>query len=152
MSRSPVRWGTREDVARFVELGLRFYAGEGGREASPQTLAHFAFSHLDDKDRAFLVAGKPVGAVLCGAIAPHYLTGEPTAFKTAWYALPTARGHGASLLRAFERWARERGAKRLFVAGRNGRTLTMLTRLGFTPLETVHEKDLQWQKQRSQSS
>ena len=110
------------------------------------------FPHLSEKNGAFLAAGEPVRAVICGAIAPHYLTGEPTAFKTAWYAAPSARGYGAYLLRAFEKWALDQGAKRLFVAGRAGRTLTMLSRLGYTPLETVYEKDLTWQKQPSQSS
>jgi hypothetical protein len=100
----------------------------------------------------FFVAGEPVKAMICGVVAPHYLTGEPAAFKTAWYATPSARGHGASLLRAFEKWARQQGAKRLFVAGRSVRTLTMLGRLGYAPLETVYEKDLSWQKQPFPSS
>ncbi len=85
-------------------------------------------------------------------VAPHYLTGEPTAFKTAWYALPAARGLGAHLLRAFERWAKGEGARRLIVAGRQQRTLTLLGRLGYAPLETVYSKDLPWQKQPFPSS
>ncbi len=142
-----VRRGTHDEVARFVELGLRFYAEEGKRNASPHQLARFAISHLRDEDRVFLVAGEPVAAVLCAVIAPHYLTGEPTAFKTAWYALPGARGLGAYLLRAFEAWAKEKGAHRIIVAGRRERTLTLLNRLGYAPLETVTSKDLPWQKQ-----
>ena len=145
--KSPVRQGTAGDVARFVELGLRFYAEEGHRDASAHQLARFAISHLQDEDRVFLVAGEPVAAVLCGVMAPHYLTGEPTAFKTAWYALPAARGLGAYLLRAFESWAKTKGARRLIVAGRQERTLTLLSRLGYAPLETVYAKDLPWQKQ-----
>ncbi len=147
-----VRRATPEDVARFVELGLRFYAEEGGREASPRQLAAFAFSHLQDADRIFLVAGEPVAGFLCGVLAPHYFTGEPTAFKTAWYAAPGARGLGAHLLRAFEAWAKARGARRLIVAGRQERTLALLNRLGYVPLETVTSKDLPWQKQPYPSS
>jgi len=147
-----VRRGTFDDVARFVELGLRFYSEEGKREASPHQLARFAISHLREEDRVFFVAGEPVAAVLCGVIAPHYLTGEPTAFKTAWYALPASRGLGAHVLRAFEAWAKAKGARRLIVAGRQERTLTLLSRLGYAPLETVMSKDLPWQKQPSQSS
>ncbi len=147
-----VRRGTYDEVACFVELGLRFYAEEGKRDASPHQLARFAISHLRDEDRVFLVAGEPVAAVLCAVIAPHYLTGEPTAFKTAWYALPAARGLGAHLLRAFEAWAKEKGARRLIVAGRQQRTLALLNRLGFAPLETVTSKDLPCQKQPFPSS
>ena len=148
-----VRRGTANDLARFVELGLRFYGEEGGgREACPRQLARFAMSHLQDEDRVFLVAGEPVAAFICGVFAPHYFTNEPTAFKTAWYALPSARGLGAYLLRAFESWAKNKGARRLIVAGREERTLTLLSRLGYLPLETVTSKDLPWQKQPFQSS
>ena len=161
--KSVVRRATSDDVARFVELGLRFYAEEGGREACPRQLASFAFSHLDDDNRVFLVAGEPVAGFLCGVLAPHYFTGEPTAFKTAWYAVPGARGFGAhlrafeagrreGLLRAFEAWAKAKGARRLIVAGRQERTLTLLSRLGYLPLETVTSKDLPWQKQPFPSS
>lgn len=149
---SLVRRARPEDLPRFVELGLRFYAEEGNREACPQQLARFAFSHLDDEERVFLVVGDPVAGFICGVLAPHYFTGEPTAFKTAWYALPGARGHGAHLLRGFEAWAKARGARRLIVAGRQERTLTLLGRLGYRPLETVMSKDLPWQKQPSPSS
>jgi hypothetical protein len=147
-----VRHGTLSDVARFVELGLHFYAGEGKREACPKQLARFAISHLNCGDRAFLAAGEPAAAFLCAVIAPHYLTGEPTAFKTVWYAIPAARGLGAHLLRAFEAWAKEKGARRLIVAGRQERTLTLLSRRGYASIETVTSKDLPWPKQPYPSS
>jgi GNAT superfamily N-acetyltransferase len=147
MTREHVRQATLGDVARLVELGLRFYEEEGGRSACPHTLAQFALSHIGALDRVFLAVGDPIAACLAGMIAPHYLTGEPTAFKTAWYAIPGARGHGARLLRAFEAWAKEEGARRLIVAGRRERTLTLLERLQYQPLETVYSKELPWQKQ-----
>jgi GNAT superfamily N-acetyltransferase len=147
-----VRRATTGDVARFVELGLRFYAEEGGREACPRQLARFAFAHLEDDNPIFLVAGEPVAGFLCGVLTPHYFTGEPTAFKTAWYAIPGVRGLGAHLLRAFEAWAKAKGAHRLIVAGRQERTLALLGRLGYASLETVTSKDLPWQKQPFPSS
>ena len=152
MTGAIARRATFDDVARFVELGLRFYQEEGGREASPNALASFAISHVCDPDRVYLAAGDPIAACLCGMIAPHYLTGEPTAFKTAWYAIPGARGYGAHLLRAFEGWAKEKGARRIIVAGRLDRTLTLLERLRYQPLETVYSKELPWQKQPFPSS
>lgn len=152
MSGRIVRRATLDDVARLVELGLRFYAKEGARDACPLTLARFAASHMCDDTRVCLAAGDPIVACLCGMIAPHYLTGEPTAFKTAWYALPEARGYGAHLLRAFEAWARKQGARRIIVAGRLDRTLTLLERLHYQPLETVYAKELSWQKQPFQPS
>jgi hypothetical protein len=149
---SPVRRGTADDVARFVELGMQFYREEAKRNADPMQLARFAISHAMDRDRVFLVAGDPIVAALCGVVAPHYLNGEPTAFKTAWYATPDARGYGAFLLRAFEAWAKSTGARRLIVAGRHQRTLTLLGRLDYQPLETVYSKDIPWQKQPFPSS
>jgi GNAT superfamily N-acetyltransferase len=151
-TKSIVRPATAEDLARFVELGLRYYSEEGGREACPRQLARFGLSHLSGEDRVFLVAGDPIAAFLCGVFAPHYFTGEPSAFKTAWYALPGSRGLGAHLLRAFEGWASAKGARRLIVAGRQERTLTLLSRLGYVQLETVTSKDLPWQKQPFPSS
>ncbi|MFZ1109477.1 MAG: GNAT family N-acetyltransferase [Rhodomicrobium sp.] len=147
-----IRSATLDDVARVVELGLRFYGEEGGRPASPKALASFMLSHIGVPDRVLLISGEPIAAGLCGMIAPHYLTGEPTAFKTAWYAIPEARGYGAHLLRAFEAWAKAKGARRLIVAGRSERTLALLERLHFQPLETVYSKDLPWQKQPFPSS
>ena len=65
MSGLIVRRTTLDDVARFVELGLRFYAEEGGREACPHSLARFAISHVSDENRVYLAAGDPVAACLC---------------------------------------------------------------------------------------
>lgn len=62
MSRPIVRRATLDDVARFVELGLRFYDEEGGREVCPHTLARFALSHVSDENRVYLAAGDPVAA------------------------------------------------------------------------------------------
>jgi GNAT superfamily N-acetyltransferase len=147
-----VRRANPEDLARLVELGLRYYAEEGKREASAMELARFAISHAGAADRVCLVWGEPAKACLFGMIAPHYLTGEPVAFKTAWYAIPGARGYGTHLLRAFESWAKEKGARRIMVAGRQERTLALLERLGYEPLETVYAKDVPWQKQPFQPS
>ena len=52
----------------------------------------------------------------------------------------------------FESWAKAMGARRVIVAGRQERTLALLSRLGYAPLETVYSKDLPWQKQPFQSS
>jgi hypothetical protein len=172
---SGVRPATRDDIAGFVQLGLRFYREEGGREADPLQLAHFASSHLGEAHRAFFVAERgsspPRGSsdrereqgtsgvqrtcmvgFLCALVAPHYLTGEPTAFKTAWYVVPGARGYGALLLRTFEAWAQAKAARRIIVAGRADRTLKLLARRNFFPLETVYAKEIPWQKQPFPSS
>ncbi len=150
--RFSVRHATFDDVPRLIELGVKFYDDDGARTANPAELAQFAVSHIYEPSRVCFVAGDPVAAVLCGLVTPHYLTGELTAFKTAWYAVPASRGHGAHLLRAFENWAKEKGARRLIVAGRQERTLQLLQRLDYRVLETVFAKDIPWQKPHSLSS
>lgn len=145
-AKSKVRHATLDDVARLIELGERFYRDGGKRLASAEHLACFVISHICEPGRICFVAGNPIAGVLCGVALPHYFTGEPTAFKTAWYALPGARGHGAHLLRAFEAWAREKGAHRVIVAGRSGRTLQLLSHLNYHPLETVYTKDIPCRK------
>jgi GNAT superfamily N-acetyltransferase len=149
--RAAIRLAAFDDVPRLIELGEQFYDGDGVRTANPAELAQFAVSHIYDAHRVCLVAGEPIAAVLCGLVTPHYFTGELTAFKTAWYAVPAARGHGAHLLRAFEKWAKEKGARRLIVAGRESRTLQLLERLDYRLLETVFAKDIPWQKPHSPS-
>jgi GNAT superfamily N-acetyltransferase len=125
------------DITALVEIGTTHL---GRSLACRDTLIRFAESHIADPDKVCLVAANGPDAVICGVVAAHYLTGEMTAFKTAWAAKPGATGHGAHLLRAFERWARERGAQRILVSGREARTCTLLERRGYSRLETVYEK------------
>jgi GNAT superfamily N-acetyltransferase len=146
---SIVRPASLDDTLKIVELGERFYRDEGEHAASPAELTKFIVSHICDPERVCLVAGESVAAVLCGVMIPHYFTGDPTAFKTAWYARPGARGLGAHLLRAFEGWAKEKGARRIIVSGRSERTLRLLSLRNYSPLETVYSKDLQCPKPHS---
>lgn len=146
-----IRPATLADVGRLIELGSMFYEGSRFGNAGPFELARFATNHILTSTRICLVSGDPIAAVICGVVQPHYFTGEPTAFKTAWYAVPKARGQGAHLLRAFEAWAREKGARRMLVSARDDRTLKLLSHLDYHPMETVFTKDIPCRKQRSPS-
>lgn len=146
-----IRQAALSDVGRLIELGTRFYEDDGQKNAGAFELARFAIAHITEPSRVCLVAGDPISALLCGVVQPHYFTGEPTAFKTAWYALPKSSGRGAHLLQAFEDWAAENGARRLLISGRRERTLKLLERLSYHTLETVFTKDIPCQKQQSPS-
>ncbi len=122
----------------LVNLGQEYF----DHQANPATLLNFTQTHIRDPDKVCLVAGDPPLAAICGVIAPHYLTGQPTAFKTAWIAKPGAGGHGARLLHAFEGWAKDRGAERIIVSGRDPRTCKLLEHRNYTALETVFTKTL----------
>ena len=110
------------------------------------------FALCSDEDRVFLVAGEPVAAVLCGGHSAPLLHRRANRVQNSVVRTSSARGLGAHLLRAFEAWAKAKGARRLIVAGRQERTLALLNRLGYAPLETVTSKDLPWQKQPFPSS
>ena len=137
-----VRPAALEEIPDLVELGMEFYGTEGRRDCCREALSRFAEAHIRDGDKVCLVSGKPPTGAICGVIAPHYLTGEPAAIKSAWFARRNARGHGAALFRAFERWAVENGAKRVIASARNPRTLKLLSYGGYSQLEIVVSKDI----------
>jgi GNAT superfamily N-acetyltransferase len=137
-----IRPARSEELSRLIALGRRFFHDGGKRLETADYLAAFILSHITESGKVCLVSGDPICGALCGVIAPHYFTGVPTAFKTAWYALPGSTGHGARLLRGFEQWARDQGAERIIVSGRDNRTCGFLAHLGYQPFETVYDKEL----------
>ena len=80
--------------------------------------------------------GRTVG-MLSGAVGTHYHSPALAASVLSWYVLPEHRGSVAAikLLHGFRRWARDRGAARLYVHVSSGidmsRTDRLLKRLGF---------------------
>ncbi|MGO9172007.1 MAG: hypothetical protein ACLP7P_08595 [Rhodomicrobium sp.] len=137
-----VRYGTVGDVPRLVRIFLQFYASDGRPVKDAVPLAAFCLEHMNAPDKICLVAGEPIGAFIAGVVQPHYHTGIVTAFKTVWLSAPGKSGHGAKLIRPFEEWAREKGAKRIIFSGREKRTLKLLELKGYEPLEVAYDKEL----------
>lgn len=85
-----------------------------------------------------------LGALLC----PDLNNGQVMAVECFWYVLPEFRGGTAAgrLLKAFERWAREQGAKRMVMVHLLNLTPTELhntyKRLGYRPVEVNYVKEL----------
>ena len=81
--------------------------------------------------------GRVVGALM-GVAAPHYHSAALGASILSYFVLPEHRGSTAAikLLHGFRRWARNRGAVRMYVGVTSGvdvaRTDRLLKRLGFT--------------------
>ena len=68
------------------------------------------------------------------------LSGELIAMKSLWEAkIP---GHGRSVLRAAEKWAKERGAKRMIVGCFETQTEKLLGAIGYSEFEKSFEKVL----------
>jgi GNAT superfamily N-acetyltransferase len=88
-------------------------------------------------------AGAPVGFVM-GAVFTHFMTQKVTASETAWWVTPDARDGlvARRLMRAFEAFARERGATVLEAGSWHARLDKLFTRMGFVPAERVFRKEL----------
>ena len=114
-----IRFATLADVPSLVEAGSRMHALTRFRSQpfSAQRLAQ-AFSDLIAQEQgkyAFLVAAHVDGGIvgaLIGVMEQQIFTDAYTASVMHFDVLPEARmgGHGVRLLRAFERWARNRNA------------------------------------------
>lgn len=112
-----IREATLEDLDALVIMGQEFH------DSTPYEweLAHNPAQYLDigallisNPSGVLLVrdlgGGELVG-MLGGSIFDHPLSGERTAGELFWYSPPKYRGvTGVRLLKAFEAWARERGA------------------------------------------
>lgn len=92
-----------------------------------------------------LRAGGVIGA-LGAMIFPDLYDGRLVAQEMFWYVDRDSRGRGHLLLRAFEEWARVRGAERMLIAHMHAlmpeRLGTLYQRMGFQKLETNYVKCL----------
>ena len=98
-----------------MEGGERFFAE--GNLPGKFNKAHFCNQWerlITHADGAILGVFDDEGNILGAlgyAIAPDFFTGQSVATELLWYVLPEHRGYGLALLEAFERHARQRGAK-----------------------------------------
>ena len=128
------------DIAARVEMGR--WAWEEINDGLPydEEVSRRAFERALAKDNHCLLQaeldGRLIGG-LSGAAGPHFHSPAIGAYLMTWYVLPAHRGSSAAvrLLRAFGRWAKERGAVRMYVGITSGvdmpRTDRLLKRLGF---------------------
>ena len=100
-----IRPATGSDVLPLVDMIERLRAAVGG--PIPVDRAHTAAvvaSLIADPDALVLVSD---GGFIAGRLTPTIINPAPIAQELGWWA---ADGSGLRLLRAFERWATERGA------------------------------------------
>lgn len=143
-------WLTR-DVARsfFDESGI-------GGELNFQ---HFCeqWSRLISLDAASIMIyfdyhDVPQG-IIGGLCTQCTMTEDMTAQEVFWWVHPALRGspHGIRLLREWEKWARSRGAKRIYVGNLyrlNNETMhSIYSRLGYEPTEIHYVKSCESKKQ-----
>lgn len=75
-------------------------------------------------------------------IQPHFISGELMAGEVFWWVRPEYRGKGRMLLAEAEKRARAEGAKAMQMIAPNERVSKLYARIGYTPIETIHQKQL----------
>jgi RimJ/RimL family protein N-acetyltransferase len=138
---------TDADLDALVALGCEFRAAVYADllPENPAQMRILASSLLQSATGTILVAreaGELIGMLGLTAFA-HPLSGLWTVAELFWYVQPSARGTlGLRLLKAGERWARDRHALRLQVMAPNADVEQLYERLGFHSVERSYEKSL----------
>lgn len=123
-----IRPAAGSDVLSIVDMIERLRAAVDG--PIPVDRAHTASvvaGLIADPDALVLVSG---AGFIAGRLTPTIINPAPIASEMGWWA---ADGSGLRLLRAFERWAAERGA--LLVQLSTGSAGPDLSRLGYRRAE-----------------
>ena len=123
-----IREATTDDVLRIVDMVEALRLAVGGpvavdRPWTSRTLAAL----LESPDGAVWLSG---GGFIAGCLQPTIISPEIVAQECGWFATDRS---GLQLLRAFEGWARERGATLIQLS--TGPTGPDLTRLGYRRAE-----------------
>lgn len=135
-----IRPATPEDIPALVDMGRKFHAAsQMPMGFDPQAVEAF-LGQLIPQGGVFI---GPRGAI-GGALAPAYC--DPAwvmAVELFWW----AEGGGMGLLRAFEAWAVESGARevRMTSLAALERADRLLRLVGYSPVEISYQKVLAWQ-------
>ena len=143
-----VRPATDADVPFIVEMGLQFIGSTVYRSFLTPSVRHIEdlVTRLiaDDRGVVFVLEmrGGDVVGMLGAMLAEHFITGLPTATELFWWADPSARGHGIRLLRAFEQWARSRGATVAQMVAPTADVAAIYERVGYVEMERAYQRSL----------
>lgn len=111
--------------------------------------------HMVDTLRRYIEAGigfvfvagdAPFRGAIAGSVVPDLHTGDPTCMEFFWFVHPGERGSvGPRLLAAFEREARQRGARRIWMlclVGENTERISKFyRRAGYVHRESLFAKE-----------
>ena len=140
---------TIDQLRELEDAARAFYASSAALRTF--NLARFVevWTILLSGGRAAIFAerrGAVVGAI-GGILHPDlYDPSREVADEFFWFVLPEHRGAGVALYRAFERWARERGAHQIQMCHLTdvmpAKVSRFYERAGFQPIETRYAKEL----------
>jgi GNAT superfamily N-acetyltransferase len=143
-----VRRAVAADLPALVAMGRRFIAETHYHRHlsdNPAQIETIMRRFLHDTNGALFVIGPEAGPLgMLGVFTfAHPLDASPRASELFWWVEPEHRGHGLTLLRAAEAWAREQGATRLDMIAPDERTAAAYRALGYAKFEEHYSKDLQ---------
>lgn len=112
-----IREATINDYEAIEDMGKKFYAEADyekvyGIKPDPKSLMRFVVSFISDKNKVILIDENK--GMLMGAMIPWFLNDSKfIAQEMAWWVHPGQRGRktGIMLFKAFEDWAKEKGAE-----------------------------------------
>lgn len=135
-----LRPATLSDMATVHRLVNEFWCGYQTAVCyEPETFIPFVRDNLDNDDFLVLLLNETDG-LLIGCITETVYASARVAKELLWYTRHGARGRGLPMIRAFERWARSRGAVDLYCTIRDRHPA--MDRLGFVPVDVGYTKRL----------
>lgn len=141
-----IREAVLDDIPHLVVMGLHFirsYSSAGLIDENPDAIFDMMLSLVDSDQAVVFVAEteKPIG-MLGAHLVYHPMSSEFIATELFWWVEPGHRGNGIRLMRAFEDWARDKGAQKLHMTAPNEKTGRVYVSAGFRKLEESYQKDL----------
>jgi len=136
-----IRAATIDDTVQIVALAEE-YCHHRGKIPDPALLTDMIVRQI--RDCAFFVYeqdGEVLGGISLIA-ADDPMTGQKLVGKNLWYMHASASGHGLALLRHAEHYAKQIGAREIWVGVEDDRACTLLQRRGYGLAETKFKKVL----------
>ncbi len=142
-----IREATLDDVPRLVELGSKFINGSNYKKHIPidlekttqsiETLISIPHGVVFVYEENGLITG------MIGFLSSiQIFSNEPTVTEMFWFTDPNKRGSGIRLLKHSEKWARDQGAKRIFMIAPTKKVEKAYKRLDYQKLETFYIKEI----------
>tara|TARA_R100001460_G_scaffold16254_6_gene35629 strand:- start:450 stop:920 length:471 start_codon:yes stop_codon:yes gene_type:complete len=146
------RQAARDDVLCIFEMARDFHAESELNDIpfDDAVFARYLEGQIEDDASCIFVAevsGENVGFIF-GSIYQLYFSQTFAANSDIWYVRPEYRGGliGVLLLRCFEKWAKEKGARFLVNGSSSGisleRTHKLIERLGYESVGSEYRRDL----------
>lgn len=140
-----VRAATLRDRFAMIRMAKAFLAESGlPLPCDPAHMEATGRRFIEDADKLALVMerdGRVLGMLLAG-VATSALAPVKIADELVWWVEPAARGHGVRLLRAYEAWARDQGARIVGMHAPDDEVAELYRRRGYGRTDTTWMREV----------